>query len=233
MKNNGSNFKFGIKELVIIAGLMLVILFAIWNWNDIYTILSKKEQLISGIRSYGNWGFLIFVLIQILQVVVFIIPGEVVYFAGGYLYGTFISSVLSIIGITLGSLICFQAARVIGQPFVAQILSAEKMDKLKSMINTPKASITLFLIFLMPGLPGKDALAYAAGLTPIKFFNFFIVTLIARSPWIIAASFWGANLGKGNYTVLAITTVLAAIVFLFGIFKGEKLINMYRRKNPL
>lgn len=230
MEKNRAGFKIGVQE--IFAGLVLVVIIivAVSNWDYIYSVLSKKEQFEVWIKSYGSWGFLIFVLIQIFQVVVFVIPGEVVYFVGGYLYGTLLSSVLSILGITLGSLVCFGIARVLGQPIVEKIISAEQMEKLKAKLNTPQASITLFMIFLIPGLPGKDALAYVAGLTPIKLVNFLIVTLIARSPWIIVSSLWGANLGQGDYKTLIIIAVIAAIVFLLGVLKGEALVKYISEK---
>ncbi len=224
---NKLGFKLGIKEIFAVLTLVLLVGFAVKNWDQIITLASQKEEFERWIKSFGSWGYLVFILIQILQVVVFVIPGEVVYFVGGYLYGTFLSSVLSIVGITVGSLICFLLARILGQPFIERIISKSEMNKLKALINTPKASITLFLIYLIPGLPGKDALAYIAGLTPMRFLNFFTITLVARSPWIIISSFWGANLERGNNTALIIVTVLIALILIIGIWKGDGIIKYF------
>jgi len=226
MKNK-LNKELVIKQIITVLILVLVIGYIFKYWNEIIGVLKNKEQLGNWINSFGYWKYAVFILIQILQVVIFIIPGEVMYIAGGYLFGSLLASVLSIIGITLGSLICFGVARIIGQPIVQKLMSKNNIEHLKSKINTPKASITLFMIFLIPGLPGKDALAYIAGVTPIRFSNFFLVTLIARSPWIIAASLWGANLEQGDYKMLIIITLLAAIVFMLGILKGEALIKHF------
>ena len=216
-----------IKQIITVLILGLAIGYISKYWNEIIGVLKNKEQLENWINSFGYCKYAVFILIQILQVVIFVIPGEVMYIAGGYLFGSLLASVLSIIGITLGSLICFGVARIIGQPIVEKLMSKDSIEYLKSKINTPKASITLFMIFLIPGLPGKDALTYIAGVTPIRFSNFFLVILIARSPWIIAASLWGANLEQGDYKMLIIITLLAAIVFILGILKGEALIKHF------
>ena len=217
--------KIGLKEVVAFLILGVIAGLIINNRADVSVFLTQKEKLEVWVNSFGDLRYFVFVLIQILQVVIFIIPGEVVHIAGGYLFGSFLSSILSILGITLGSLICFTVARTLGQPLIERIISEPNMKKFKAMIGTRKTSISLFFIFMIPGLPGKDAVAYVAGFTPIRFIDFFIVTLIARSPWIIVSSFWGANLEKGNYTMLAIITVLVGAVFLASIIKGKYLLN--------
>ncbi len=222
--------KAGIKQITAVLVLFVLAILAIRYWNLIMTIVTQREEFESWIKGFGNWGFAVFVIIQFFQVVIFMIPAEVVYFAGGYLYGTLMSSVLSVLGIALGSFACFMLARTLGQPFIEKIMSRSQMEKLKELINTPRASITLFVIYLIPGLPGKDALAYVAGLTPIKFINFFVISMIARSPWIVISCFWGANLEKGNSTVFITITVIAALVFIVGIIKGDSIIRFISSK---
>lgn len=70
--------------------------------------LMKDPKVISlYIESYGHFGTLIFILLQVTQVVIFFIPGEVTQAAGGYIFGTFLGTLYSIIGINLGSAVLF------------------------------------------------------------------------------------------------------------------------------
>lgn len=227
------NIKIGIKEIILITVFIFVIWFALQNWEKVSTLISQKERLENWINGFGNWKYIIFILIQIIQVVIFIIPGEVVFISGGYLFGSFLASILSIIGIILGSLICFGIARTLGQPLVGKFMSKHEMKKLKAKVNTRNTAVTLFFIFIIPGLPGKDALTYIAGLTPIKLLDFFLVVLVARSPWIIVASFWGSSLEKGNYITLIIVTVLVSAAFIIGVFKGERFIRYISKRRSL
>lgn len=226
------DLKIGLKEMLLLATFLLVVGLSIYHWREYFVILTHKDSLETWVNSFGIWKYIVFIFAQFVQVVVFMIPGEVVHIAGGYLFGGLWGSLLSIIGITLGSLTCFTVARVIGQPIVEIFMHKKNIDNLKRKISNQRLSISLFLIFIIPGLPGKDAFAYIAGLTPIRFIDFLIITMVARAPWVIAASFWGSSLEKGNYAAVIIIMAISVVLFVFGILKGEKLINfVVERKN--
>ncbi|HOJ81403.1 MAG TPA: hypothetical protein PLG72_11200, partial [Clostridiales bacterium] len=78
----------------------------------------KPEEFRDWLNSFGWKGVLVFIGVQVLQVVVAAIPGEVTQLAGGYLYGTFFGTIYSLAGIVLGSVIVFYAARLLGYPLV-------------------------------------------------------------------------------------------------------------------
>jgi len=226
------DLKIGLKEMLLLATFLLVVGLSIYHWREYFVILTHKDSLETWVNSFGIWKYIVFIFAQFVQVVVFMIPGEVVHIAGGYLFGGLWGSLLSIIGITLGSLTCFTVARVIGQPIVEIFMHKKNIDNLKRKISNQRLSISLFLIFIIPGLPGKDAFAYIAGLTPIRFIDFLIITMVARAPWVIAASFWGSSFEKGNYAAVIIIMAISVVLFVFGILKGEKLINfVVERKN--
>ena len=224
------DIKIGVKDFLFLLEFVLLIGLALYYWRDYFVILTHKDMLEAWVNSFGIWRYVVFIFVQFIQVVIFMIPGEVVHIAGGYLFGGLFGSFLSMIGITLGSLTCFTATRVIGQPVIEILIKKKDINNLKRKINNRRLSISLFIIFIIPGLPGKDAFAYIAGLTPIKFMDFLIITMVARVPWVIAASFWGSSLEKGNYLTLTIITVVSVVLFLLGVLKGEKLINYIAEK---
>jgi uncharacterized membrane protein YdjX (TVP38/TMEM64 family) len=120
-------------------------------------------------------------------------------------------------------------ARLLGRRAIESIIGYERIHKFDDFINQPKGEALLFLIFLMPGLP-KDVLAYAAGLSPMRFRNFFVITFIARLPSIMLSAYWGSNIVERNYWLLAGIAVIAAILFLLGIFKGRVLLERIDKK---
>ena len=224
------DLKIGLKEMLLLAVFLLAIGLSIYHWREFFIILTHKDNLETWVNSFGIWKYVVFIFVQFIQVVVFMIPGEVVHIAGGYLFGGLLGSLLSMIGITLGSLVCFTVARIIGQPFVEIFMHRNDINTLKRKISNQRLSISLFLVFIIPGLPGKDAFAYIAGLTPIRFIDFLIITMIARAPWVIAASFWGSSLEKGNYAAVIVIMVISIFFFIFGILKGEKLIDFIAKR---
>jgi len=80
-------------NIVVILCLIAMVVFICIYFKDAIKMLSNKkdkEILIEKISNSGIWGFLILLLIQIFQVVVAFIPGEVVEIAAGAYVWTFL-----------------------------------------------------------------------------------------------------------------------------------------------
>ena len=98
-----------------ILGLLLAIGFAVYGFSaGIFTSEESLEQFIS---DSGVTAPLVFILIQIIQVVVPIIPGGVSCLASVVLFGPLPGFVYSYVGICIGSIIGFFLGRFYGKPF--------------------------------------------------------------------------------------------------------------------
>lgn len=189
----------------------------------IVKIAGKPEQLRDILNGYGWKGGLVFILLQILQVVVAAIPGEVVQLAGGYIYGTWLGTLYSLTGIVTGSVIVFYTSRLLGYSLVRIFVSQKSLDRFDFIINDEKSEIAMFLLFLIPGIP-KDVLTYIAGLTPIKPLRFFVIITIGRLPALLASSYIGYNTQKGNYLIVIILSAAALILFTAGVLLKDRII---------
>jgi uncharacterized membrane protein YdjX (TVP38/TMEM64 family) len=163
-------------------------------------------------------------LFQVLQVVIAFIPGEPVQIAGGYIFGTFWGTVYSMLGITAGYIIVFASVRLFGYPLVKKFVPEKEFDKFSVLINNPKLETTIFLLFLIPGVP-KDILVYIAGLTPIQPVLFFIIIFFARLPAMIGSSFIGAEIQSSKYLAAIIVSVVASILFVLGYIYKQRIID--------
>ena len=94
----------------------------------------------------------IFIGLQILQVIVAPIPGEVNGFIGGYLYGPVLGTLYSTIGLTIGSWLAFLLARWLGLPFVEKMINPKIIQKYDHFMEHRGILIT-FILFLIPGFP--------------------------------------------------------------------------------
>ena len=128
-----------------------------------------------------------------LQVLVALLPGEIIETGAGVAYGPIEGLILCLIGAAIGTALIFWLVRRYGSSLVECLVSKEKLDKLSFMKDEQKLDNLIFLIFLIPGTP-KDIITYFAGLTPVKFSHFLLITTVARIPSVITSTLAGDKL---------------------------------------
>lgn len=214
-----------VKNIVLlIAFIAIIIMITISYGKQITQLVSEPDQFRDLILSYGYGGVLVFVLLQILQIVVAAIPGELFQVAGGYIYGAWIGTFYLVIGGVIGTVIAFYLARIIGFPLVKAMVSEENAQKINALMSSPKADIIVFILFIIPGLP-KDVLTYVAGLTPMYPLKFFIISITARLPALFASAYIGANLQEQDYSDAGLVILIAVVLIAIGLWKRETIFN--------
>ncbi len=196
-----------------------------------YGVFKTPEEVRSFVLKYGPYGSLVYILLQTIQIVVFFLPGEIFQIAGGYIFGTFLGGVLSLLGILIGSTIAYWLAHIFGRAFVHKILSKkdlwmlEKLEALGSKAEDRKRlnAVVLFL-YLIPGVP-KDILAYICGISEITFKNFILYSVVGRMPALFISLYFGEKFSLDNLTLLIIIAVIMSILFVVGIIYGRKIIH--------
>ncbi len=165
----------------------------------------------------GILGYLLFILLQILQVVFAFIPGEVVEVGAGYAFGTFWGTVLCLIGVTISSVFIFFAVRKFGHKFALVLMDTKTVKRLSFLRDSKKLNFIMFILYFLPGTP-KDILTYFAGLTDIKPITFLLICTLGRIPSVLTSTLAGSSLVESNYKtsilIFAITGVAALIGYL-------------------
>ena len=213
---------------------VVIFAFAYLFKEPLWEIFSSPEglkQWISGRRLAS----VIFVLLQLLQVVVFIIPGEVPQIAGGYLFGMWEGLFLSLAGIVLGSAISFYLARFLGVPFVKAIFKPAQVEKTEKLISSARSKLAFFLLFLIPGIP-KDILCYVAGLSNIKFYQFLIISTFGRLPGIVGSVMMGDAAAGKRWLFAGVVFTIAVILFFLGFIFRERIevwVERFSSSQPL
>jgi uncharacterized membrane protein YdjX (TVP38/TMEM64 family) len=191
-------------------------------------LLRNPEGFKQFLDHYGPESLLIFALIQAAQIVIAVIPGEVVQIAGGYVFGTALGTLGSAAGAVLGTLVVFFATRLAGYSLVKVFVSPKKLARFDFLLNTPRSDITLFVLFLIPGIP-KDALVYISGLTPINPWRFLLISTVARVPGLLGSAYIGANLQEKDYLTVWIFCGIALVLFVVGILSKDRIIERLHR----
>lgn len=172
-------------------------------------------------------GIVVFMFLQVLQIVVALIPGAVVQILGGVLFGGFWGTVLCMLGTLAGEVIVFYIVRWLGMPIVEALIDSKGIKKLSFLQDTKKVELAVFILFLIPVMP-KDALTYIAPLTKIKPSTFFFLSMIARAPAMTMSIVFGSSLSSGHITVAILLFVIVAIVGIVSILYKDRIIDMFR-----
>lgn len=189
--------------------------------QEFHFMFSGRENLRLYIESYGKWAPLAFILIQALQVVFAPIPGELTGAVGGFIFGVWQNVIYSTVGLTIGSVLAFLAARIIGLPLVELVVSRKSMERFEFLTHR-KGILVALAFFTIPGFP-KDILSYILGLSPMNFLTFFIVCTIGRIPGTIMLSYSGAAVYDENWTLLIALTVICSIIISVFYFRREQI----------
>jgi len=214
------NFNWRITILVLF---LISLLGSSFLWfPPVYRFLSDRQQIESFLRSLGLWAPLGLIVLQALQVAVFPIPG---FFGmlGGFLFGFLPGLIYSQIGTVLGSMLAFFLAKVFGRPLVEKILSPERLKKFDSLAQN-KGTLFFLLYYWLPYLP-KDAMCYIAGLTPMGYWTYFMVSFFGRLPGTISATLIGAGLWQFQIPLWGwiVVGIIILIVLASGFFFRQSL----------
>lgn len=191
--------------------------------------LREPEKFQAFINGFGAWSFLIMLFMQIAQVIVALIPGEVVEFLVGTLYGWFGGLIFCLFGVAVGQALIFSAVRFFGKNFVENIAGSKAMGKLKFLKNEKKLKIIIFLLFFIPGTP-KDLLTYVVPLTSISLRDFLIITLFARIPSIVSSTFAGSAFVNNDFKTTLITYAIILIISVIGMIAYNRFESKINKK---
>ena len=203
--------------LFLVGTIVVVLVFR----EDIWRVFTSAERIQEAVSNLGVSAPLGFIAIQFVQVVIFIIPGEIPQVAGGYLFGMWLGSVYSIIGIIAGSAFNFYLARILGVPFVQTLFKRETVAKFDKITHSTRAQIAFFLLFVIPGIP-KDSLCYVAGLSALRFPAFLLITTVGRLPGIIGSAAMGNAAASRQWILAIIIFSIATILFVVGLMFKER-----------
>lgn len=213
------------KRTALVAIVCLVLLCSGGGWflycSGFFEACHSVDSLRQYISGFAPYSHLCFFLIQFLSVVLAPIPSNISAAAGGLLFGTLPSFLLTASAVAAGSLVVFLLARIIGRPFADKLVSRKISEKYLDLIND-RADLFLLLAFLFPFFP-DDVLCILAGLTKISLGRFTLLVVLAR-PWglLFASALGGASLSFSLWEIV-IMGVVGITLFVLGMKYGNLL----------
>lgn len=186
-----------IRRLLAAAAIVLLIaslVLAAFIWGrPIWALLKDTDRIRQLVEGWRAWGWLGMIGLQLVQIVVAPLPGNLVAVAGGYAFGAGVGLLLCMIGVLLGSTIAFLLGRLFGRRLLRIFVSEARMNQFDAFVAR-RGPFYLFLLMLVPLNPLSDWLYYLAGMTAIPLPVFLLLVLAARLPSNLLETFIGSQM---------------------------------------
>ncbi len=189
--------------VIVIA--VIVAIYSIPGINKFSSPTYVREFLLN----LGWIGYFVYIILVIASIPL-PIPSLPIIFAGGYVYGTLIGSILAVIATVLGAAISFYMVRKLGEPVLEMLMDKRHLDHFSHLFKKRGVSIAL-ISYIVPIFPA-DIVGLLMGLTKIRFHTFLMVVIVGSIP----RSFVLNELGSDLYTGLTVKTfLLVGLVVIF------------------
>ncbi|MEO0115903.1 MAG: VTT domain-containing protein [candidate division WOR-3 bacterium] len=176
---------------------------------------------------------LIMIGLQVIQIIMAPFPGQLTAFVSGYIFGAFLGTVLSMIGVVIGALTAFFLARLTGRRLLKYFLHTSTLQRFDTY-TLKQGPFLLFLLLLIPN-PIGDGVYYFAGLTNFPWLPYIILVIVTRLPSNIISNTIGAkatNFNLCHWFALGLTILILIILYYFNRKRIEKfLVRLASGKN--
>ena len=181
-----------LKKLVKFLGIFsiaLTVLFLVYLFKNM-DILNDPDALTRALKGHLIIGSIGFLLLQIIQVVIPIIPGGVTTVVGFMAFGPILGFILNYVGIVIGSIILFLLTRRYGKPFILLFVDEKSFQHYEEKLASSTYE-TVFALNMASPISPADILVMVTGLSRMSFKRFLYIILICKPISIVAFSyFW-------------------------------------------
>lgn len=211
---------------VLVAGGLLAVLAVAFRGE--FGFLFDARRARAFVDGFGVWAPAVFVVLQAAQVVVAPVPGQVLAAVAGYLFGPWWGTLYNMIGITLGSAVAFWLARRFGRTYVERMVHPDALARFDG-IDDRHAQLTLFVIFLVPGLP-DDLICFAGGLTTVPLRRLVAIAVVGRAPGFFLVNVFGGLVGTGQSGWAVVVLVVILGLSTLGFWYRDRILERLSRE---
>ena len=163
-----------------------IVLFIIYAFK--LGIFDDKYILVNYIKTLGIIAPIIFIILQIIQVIIPIIPGGITCLAGVLAFGPILGFIYNYIALIIGSCIVYYLASKYGILLVKKLFKESTINKYIKYIDSKGFKVLFFISIILPFFP-DDLLCYIASISKIKFNSYLIINLMGKPISLLGYSF--------------------------------------------
>lgn len=209
-------------KILLLLAAVAVYLFVPFVRNNINSAVSMLktvdvESAREYILSFGVLAPAVSFMLMVLQSLIAPLPAFILTFANAGLFGWVNGAILSWSSAMAGAALCFFLARYLGRDFVEKLTSKSAVEKVDEFFKE-YGKYTILVCRLLPFI-SFDIVSYAAGLTSMGFWPFFLATGVGQLPATIVYSYIGGMLTGSVKTFVVGLLMLFAVTTLVFMFK--------------
>ncbi len=163
----------------------VITMFRTGNFDDMHNFIAK----------YGKWAMAVSFLLMVFQSVAAPLPAFFITLTNANLFGWWQGCILSWTSSMAGAALCFWIARILGRDIVERICTRGALVSIEEFFA--KYGKRCILVARLLPFISFDIVSYAAGLTSMGFWGFFLATGIGQLPACIVYSYVGGMLTGG------------------------------------
>jgi len=188
----GKRGKGGVVVRALLAGLLLICAGgAAWIWREpLWALFGDRARIQAWVTGFGPWAPLVTVVLNVIQVLLAPLPGQLVGMVNGYLYGVWLGTLYSMAGVMLGTALAMALGRWFGRPLVERLVDAERLARWDGVAGR-RGPLFFFLVFLFPFLP-DDLTCFLVGLSSLSIPRMLLLITPARLPGVFVSCWVGA-----------------------------------------
>lgn len=215
-KNSAKTTKILLKILLLVS-VPIVLSYLFVYLFPIPAFSFKKDEIVTYLTSFKGVAPIIYIVFQAATVLIVPIPSVILATAAGVIFGFWQAVPYTTLAWILGTSANFYIARILGRPFLKKIMGSEELNTVDKFANNIGWKFIFFSWFIPGGT--ADVAGYAAGLTKMKYWKYFVPVLVS--------SFLLAILTSAAGTAIAISPLLTALFTIgaaLGIIFGVKIV---------
>ena len=163
----------------------VIVMFRTGNFDDMHAFIAQ----------YGKWAMAISFLLMVFQSIAAPLPAFFITLTNANLFGWWQGCILSWVSSMTGAAMCFWIARILGRDVVEKICTRGALLSIEEFFA--KYGKRCILVARLLPFISFDIVSYAAGLTSMDFWGFFVATGVGQMPACIVYSYVGGMLTGG------------------------------------
>ena len=185
----------------------VIAMFKTGNFDDMREFIAK----------YGKWAMLVSALLMIFQSLAAPLPAFFITLTNANLFGWWQGCILSWASSMAGAALCFWIARILGRDVVERICTKGALASIEEFFA--KYGKRCILVARLLPFISFDIVSYAAGLTSMDFWGFFLATGLGQLPACIVYSYVGGMLTGGAKKLFIGLMCLFALAIVVALVK--------------